>query len=91
MYIGKKLVSSPVGHVFQPTKNIWTFLAVRRQMIIYARSLRSAMAGRLYKHHSKHTSNSGLTKPLCRANAIFYSLPNNEWGTKYRGLPYSAK
>ena len=27
-----------------------------------------------------------LTTPLCRAQAIFYSLPNNEWGTKYRGL-----
>ena len=27
-----------------------------------------------------------LTKPLCRAQAIFYSLPNNEWGTKYHGL-----
>ena len=32
-----------------------------------------------------------LTKPLCRAQAIFYWLPNNEWGTKYRGLTYSAK
>ena len=32
-----------------------------------------------------------LTKPLCRAQAIFYSLPNNEWGTKYLGLTYSAK
>ena len=32
-----------------------------------------------------------LTKPLCRAQAIFYSLPNNERGTKYRGLTYSAK
>ena len=32
-----------------------------------------------------------LTKPLCRAQAIFYSLPNNEWGTKYRGLTYSVK
>ena len=32
-----------------------------------------------------------LTKPLCRAQALFYSLPNNEWGTKYRGLAYSAK
>ena len=32
-----------------------------------------------------------LTKPLCRAQAIFYSLPNNEWGTKYHGLTYSAK
>ena len=27
-----------------------------------------------------------LTKPLCLAQAIFYSLPNNEWGTKHRGL-----
>ena len=32
-----------------------------------------------------------LTEPLCHAQAIFYSLPNNEWGTKYRGLTYSAK
>ena len=32
-----------------------------------------------------------LTKPLCLAQAIFYLLPNNEWGTKYRGLTYSAK
>ena len=32
-----------------------------------------------------------LTKPLCRAQAIFYSLPNNEWGTKYRGMTFSAK
>ena len=32
-----------------------------------------------------------LTKPLCRAQAIFYVLPNNERGTKYRVLTYSAK
>ena len=32
-----------------------------------------------------------LTKPLCLAHAIFYSLPNNESGTKYRGLTNSAK
>ena len=32
-----------------------------------------------------------LTEPLCRAQAIFYLLPNNEWGTTYRGLTYSAK
>ena len=32
-----------------------------------------------------------LTKPLCRAQAIFYSAPNNKWRTKYRGLTYSAK
>ena len=32
-----------------------------------------------------------LTEALCRAQAIFYSLPNNERGTKYRGLTYSAK
>ena len=32
-----------------------------------------------------------LTEPLCLAQAIFYSLPMNEWGTKYRGLTYSAK
>ena len=31
-----------------------------------------------------------LTKPLSRAQAIFYSLPNNEWGNKYRGLTYSG-
>ena len=32
-----------------------------------------------------------LTEPLCRAQAISYSLPKNERGTKYRGLTYSAK
>ena len=32
-----------------------------------------------------------LTEALCRAQAILYSLPNNEWGTKYRGLTYSVK
>ena len=32
-----------------------------------------------------------LTEPLRCAQAILYSLPNNEWGTKYRGLSYSAK
>ena len=32
-----------------------------------------------------------LTEALFRAQAIFYLLPNNEWGTKYRGLTYSAK
>ena len=32
-----------------------------------------------------------LTKPLCHAQAIFHLLPNNKWGTKYRGLTYSAK
>ena len=32
-----------------------------------------------------------LTKPICRAQAMFCSLQNNEWGTKYRGLTYSAK
>ena len=34
----EKMVSSPDGHVFQPTKNIWTFLAERHPMIIYAKS-----------------------------------------------------
>ena len=32
-----------------------------------------------------------LTEPLCRAQAIFYALPNNERGTKYCGLTYRAK
>ena len=32
------MVSSPGGHVFQPIKSIWTFLAVHRPMIIYAMS-----------------------------------------------------
>ena len=32
-----------------------------------------------------------LTEPLCRAQASFYALPNNERGTKYRGLIYSAR
>ena len=32
-----------------------------------------------------------LTEPSCRAMARFYALPNNELGTKYRGLTYSAR
>ena len=32
-----------------------------------------------------------LTEHLCRVQAIFYALPNNERGTKYCGLTYSAK
>ena len=32
-----------------------------------------------------------LTEPLCRAQASFYVLPNNERGTKYRVLTYSAR
>ena len=32
-----------------------------------------------------------LTEPLCLAQASFYALPNNERGTKYRGLTYSAR
>ena len=32
-----------------------------------------------------------LTEPLCRAQASFYALPNNERGTKYRGITYSAR
>ena len=32
-----------------------------------------------------------LTEPLCRAQASFYPLPNNERGTKYPGLTYSAR
>ena len=32
-----------------------------------------------------------LSEHLCRAQAIFYALPNNERGTKYRGLTYSAE
>ena len=32
-----------------------------------------------------------LTKPLCRAQAILYALPNNERGTKYCGLTYSVR
>ena len=38
-----------------------------------------------------HTHLLFLTEALCRAQAIFYSLLNNERGTKYRGLTYSAK
>ena len=32
-----------------------------------------------------------LTEPLCRAQVSFNALPNNERGTKYRGLTYSAR
>ena len=49
------------------------------------------MAGRLYKHHAKHTSNLGFDQTFMPCSGYIYSLPNNEWGTKYRGLTYSAK
>ena len=39
------MVSSPGGHVFQPIKTIWTFLAVRRPMIIYAKSFSHDVTG----------------------------------------------
>ena len=32
-----------------------------------------------------------LTEPLCRAQAMFYLMPNIEWGTKYRWVTHSAK
>ena len=34
--------------------------------------------GRIYNLCANHTSNSGLTETLCRAQAILYALPNNE-------------
>ena len=52
--------------------------------------LLSASAGHIYKLCAKHTSNSGFDWTFS-AQAIFYALPNNEWGTKHRGLTYSAK
>ena len=53
--------------------------------------LRSAVAGRIYKLCAKIHQIQVLTEPLCRAQASFYALPNNERGTKYRGLTYSAR
>ena len=38
-----------------------------------------------------HTHLLFLTEPLCRAQAIFYALLNNERGTKYCGLTYRAR
>ena len=39
----------------------------------------------------KSPSKSISTEPLCLAQAILNALPNNERGTKYRGLTYSAR
>ena len=47
----KIMVSSPGGHVFQPIKNIWTFLAERYQMIIYAK---------LFSNHSVSISHDAI-------------------------------
>ena len=44
------------------------------------------MAGRLYNVHENTHQIQVLTEPLCRAQAIFYTLPTNERGTKYRDL-----
>ena len=52
--------------------------------------LRSAVAGRIYKLCANHHQIQVLTEPLCLAEAILNALPNNERGTKYRGLTYSA-
>ena len=49
------------------------------------------MAGRIYKLCAKHTSNSGFGRTLMPFSGYFYALPNNERGTKYCGLTYSAK
>ena len=49
--------------------------------------LRSALAGRIYKLCANHHQIQVLTEPLCLAQAILNALPNNERGTKYRGLP----
>ena len=32
-----------------------------------------------------------LTESLCRAQAIFYALPNNRRGSKYHGFTYSGR
>ena len=53
--------------------------------------LRSAVAGRIYKLCANHHQIQVLTEPLCLAQAILNALPNNERGTKYRGLTYSAR
>ena len=53
--------------------------------------LRSTVAGRIYKLRAKHTSNSGFDRTFKPCSGYFYALPNNERGTKYRGLTYSAK
>ena len=43
-------------------------------------------AGRIYKLCANHHLIQVLTEPLCLAQAILNALPNNEPGTKYRGL-----
>ena len=53
--------------------------------------LRSAVAGRIYKLCAKHKSNSGFDRTFMPCSGLFYALPNNEQGIKYRRLTYSAK
>ena len=53
--------------------------------------LRSSVAGRIYNLCAYHTSNSGFDRTFMPCSCYFYALLNNERGTKYRGLTYSAK
>ena len=49
------------------------------------------MASGLYNVHANTHKIQDLTEFLCRTQAIFYALPNNRRGTKYRGFTYSAR
>ena len=49
------------------------------------------MAGHIYKLCAKHTSNSGFDRAFMPCSGYFNALPNNEQGTKHRGLTYCAK
>ena len=50
-----------------------------------------AVAGLIYNLCANHTSNSGFDRTFMLCSGYFYALPNNQGGTKYSGLTYSAK
>ena len=53
--------------------------------------LRSAMAGRLYKLQSKHTSNSGFYQTIMPSSGYTLFTAEQRAGYLYRGLTFSTK
>ena len=81
-----------LGTLIHPVKSLRpTSSLVHIVKSLHPTLLRSAVAGRIYKLCAKHTSNSGFERTIMPCSSYFYALPNNERGTKYRGLTYSAK
>ena len=67
--------------------HISTFFVSGAYLLYYGRPWPAVYINFVLKIHQIQV----LTEPLCRAQASFYALPNNERDTKYRGLTYSAR